>query len=204
MPDLAGLGPVAVLVIITALCVVEATLLIGSLVPGELVVIAGAVALGPEYFPLVALAAGLGSLLGQTGGYLLGRATGTRVRYSWAGRKLGEHRWARTEALVRQAGPSMMIAVRFVAVGHTLAPILAGAMKVPPRRFFFLASVSSIGWSGVWALLGLVAAGAGKAVDSQLMALALGVVGMVIAGILITRAANRALPAEVSRSTPGC
>ncbi|MCO1576541.1 DedA family protein [Crossiella sp. SN42] len=198
MPDLAGLGPVTILLIITALCVVEATLLVGSLVPGELVVIAGAVALGPEYFPLVAIAAGLGSLIGQTGGYLLGRGTGGKIRYSWAGRKLGEHRWARTEALVRSAGPSMMVAVRFVAVGHTLAPILAGAMKVPPRRFFFLGAVSSIGWSSVWALLGLFASSLGQAMDSQLMALALGVAGMVVAGILLTRAANRALPVEVS------
>lgn len=195
MPDLAGLGPLTVLLIITALCVVEATLLIGSLVPGELVVIAGAVALGPEYFPLVAVAAGLGSMIGQTGGYLLGRGTGGAIRYSWAGRKLGEHRWARTEALVNAAGPSMMIAVRFVAVGHTLAPILAGTMKVPPRRFAYLAAVSSLGWASVWALLGLFASSLGQAMDSQLMALALGVAGMVVAGILLTRAANRVLPA---------
>lgn len=193
MPDFTEFGQLTILLVIVGLCIIEATLLIGSLVPGELLIIAGVITLGPEYFPAVAVAAILGSFIGQMGGYTLGRLTGTKLRYSWAGRKLGEHRWARTEALVHQAGPTMMSAIRFVAVGHTLAPILAGAMGISARRFCYLAMVSSAAWAVVWSLLGFITSGFGHAVNSQLIALILGVLGMIVAGIAITRAANRAL-----------
>ncbi|SHG51912.1 DedA family protein [Streptoalloteichus hindustanus] len=192
IPDPTTLSVPVMVLLLTAVCVVEATLLLGSLVPGELVVVAAAGAAGVEWYPLVLAAAALGSVLGQLGGYLLGRASGDWVRHGWLGRRLGERRWARAEAVVRGATPLTMIAVRFVAVGHTLAPVLAGAARMQPRRFLHLAAVGSAVWAGVWAALGVAARQAGELAGSWYVATGIGLVGMVLAGATLSRAIQRA------------
>ncbi|MCP2261576.1 membrane protein DedA, SNARE-associated domain [Streptoalloteichus tenebrarius] len=192
LPDPAALSVPVMVLLLTAVCVVEATLLLGSLVPGELVVVAAAGAAGVEWYPAVLAAAALGSVLGQVGGYLLGRACGDRVRHGWLGRRLGERRWARAELVVRGASPMTMIAVRFVAVGHTLAPVLAGAARMPARRFLQLAAIGSAVWGGVWAALGVAARQAGELAGSWYVATGVGVLGMVLAGATLTRTVRRA------------
>jgi membrane-associated protein len=91
--------------VVGVLLVLETTVLIGLVTPGEVVLLAAATTVGSagEYAGLAAVAAGA-SLAGQTGGYLLGRRFGGTIRSSWAGRKVGEANWRRAEAVLR-GGP---------------------------------------------------------------------------------------------------
>src|SRR3954471_2821656 len=88
--------------VVGALLVLETTVLVGLVTPGEVVLLAAATTVGNagEYAALAAVAAGA-SIVGQTGGYFLGRTFGGRIRASWAGRKIGEPNWLRAEAALR-------------------------------------------------------------------------------------------------------
>jgi membrane protein DedA with SNARE-associated domain len=188
-------------VLLVVVCALEATLLLGTLLPGEVVLVLAAGAAAWQHLPLVVLAASAGSFLGQAGGYWLGLRTGDRIRCSRLGRRLGAHRWRLGELLMRRASFTAMIAVRFVAVGHTLAPVAAGALRMRPRRFVALTAVASVVWAAVWAAVGVVADATGRAVNSPLLAMVLTTVGVVVAGAALATMAPRVTRDDVSRET---
>jgi membrane-associated protein len=70
--------------VVGVLLVLETTVLVGLVTPGEVVLLAAATTVGSagEYAALAAIAAGA-SFAGQTGGYLIGRRFGGRIRGSW-------------------------------------------------------------------------------------------------------------------------
>lgn len=187
--------------VLIAVCAVEATLVLGSLLPGEIVLVLAAGVAAPEYLPFVLLAAALGAFLGQMIGFWIGSRYGTRLRYSRLGRRLGEARWQRGESLMRDAGPVTMIAVRFVAVAHTLAPVAAGALGMERRRFTSLTAIASVAWAVVWVGVGVLTGLTGEAVDSSLLTTVLCVVGVVVAGFAVSRVAGRATAAAPAVST---
>jgi membrane-associated protein len=141
---LTGLQP-AVLYLLTGLVVtLETSLLIGLLLPGDSVVLlAGTTVTGPSRFAAVVAVGTLGSLLGESIGYLLGRRYGERVRGSGVGRRLGEDAWAGAESFLTGRGGRAVAAARFVAVVHAVVPVVAGAVGMPYRRF--------LGWSALGA-----------------------------------------------------
>ncbi len=194
MPDFlphAGmaLGPLLALVVLV--CVIEATLVLGTLAPGEIVLVLAAGIVDFRYLPFVVAAAALGSFIGQYLGFELGRRSGHRIRSSGLGRRLGEHRWQRGERVMRNADATTMIAVRFIAFGHTLAPVVAGALHMERRRFVRLTAIASGVWSIVWVTVGVVAGSAGAAVDNPVVTFALATVGVLVAGAALTRMTRR-------------
>jgi membrane protein YqaA with SNARE-associated domain len=105
----------------------ETSVGIGLLIPGDSVVLlAGTTATKPHRFAALVAATVLGSLTGESIGYLLGRRYGTRLRTSRVGRRLGEHRWAAAEAFLAGRGGRAVAAARFVALVHALVPVVAG------------------------------------------------------------------------------
>lgn len=193
------LGWLAVLLVVV--CAIEATFLLGSLLPGEVVLVLAAGMAAKHHLPLVVLAAALGSFVGQAGGYWLGLRTGDRIRCSRLGRRLGAHRWRLGELLMRRASFTTMIAARFVVLGHTLTPVAAGALRMRPRRFTVLTAVASVVWATVWSAVGVVAATTGRSVNSPLLAVVLSTVGVVVAGTAFATMAHRLASDEVSRET---
>lgn len=200
-------SPGWLVVLLVVVCAVEATLLFGTLMPGEVMLVLVAGAAQPRYLPLMVLAAAVGSFAGQYAGYWLGRATGDRLRFSWVGRRLGSARWHRGELLMQHATMTTMIAVRFVAVAHTLAPVAAGALRMPHRRFVRLTVPASVVWAIVWIAVGVATGATGQAMDntvldSPVVAIVLGTVGVVVAGFALGRVARRlARTTQVSRET---
>jgi membrane-associated protein len=186
---------------LVGLCTLEATLLLGSVVPGEMSVVLAAGLVDARHVPLTMLAAATGAMAGQGGGYLLGRLAGPGVRTSRVGRRIPERFWARGEYVARTARVSTMIAVRFVAVGHTLAPVAAGSLGMPVRRFIGLAVVSSLVWAGVWSAVGLIAASAGRKVNSELVAMVLVGLGMLVASFTLNRRLREAPDTDYADGT---
>ena len=148
MPDLATLAPATILVTIFVLSFLETSVLVGVLLPGEVLVAACVGVLPVSWSLLAAVAAAAGCLIGQLAGYLLGRALGPALHNSWIARKAGPERLAQAERLVRDAGGWLLVIARFVAVAHTLAPVLAGALRMPTRRFIWFAMLSGAIWAG--------------------------------------------------------
>jgi membrane-associated protein len=144
--------------VVGVLLVLETTVLVGLVTPGEVVLLAAATTVSGtgEYLALAAVAAGA-SVIGQSGGYLLGRTFGGRIRASWAGRKIGEANWARAEALLRGGKGRALVGSRFLAVAHSLVPVIAGTLRMPWGRFARYTAVGAVLWGLVYVGLGSAA-----------------------------------------------
>jgi membrane protein DedA with SNARE-associated domain len=186
MPDLTTLPPVAVLVTIFVLSFLETSLVIGVVLPGEVLVGACIGVLHVSWSPIAGAVAAAGCLAGQMCGYLIGRRLGPAIREGRIGRKAGPHRWEQAERLVGGSGGWLLISARFVSVAHTLAPLLAGALRMPLRRFTLFAAISAVVWAAIWTVVGAALSGASQAVDPGLLSLLM-VAGGVVIGAIVTR-----------------
>lgn len=187
LPDLTGLPTDAVLVTVFVLSFLETSVVVGVFLPGEVLVAACIGVLPAALSPLAGVAAATGCLIGQVVGYLVGRALGPTLYHSWLGRRTGPHRLAKAEQLARDAGGWVLITARFVAVAHTLAPVLAGVLRMPARRFGASAALSSTIWAVVWTALGVVVGQTGRLMDPGLMTTVLVIAGTVTATLVAGR-----------------
>jgi membrane-associated protein len=144
--------------VVGVLLVLETTVLVGLVTPGEVVLLAAATTVGGtgEYLALAAIAAGA-SFTGQTGGYLLGRTFGGRIRASWGGRKIGEENWSRAERVLRGGTGRAIVASRFLAVAHSLVPVIAGTLRMPWGRYARCTALGAVLWGLVYVGLGSAA-----------------------------------------------
>jgi membrane protein DedA with SNARE-associated domain len=81
------------------------------------------------------VAAIAGAVAGDSIGYELGRHFGHRLRRSALGRRIGEQRWERAEAYLRERGGRAIFFARWILVVRAVVPALAGQARMPYRRF---------------------------------------------------------------------
>jgi membrane-associated protein len=157
LDTLDAIPPAQLYLALGLLLVLETTVLVGLVVPGEVALLAAATTVHspPEYLALAGVAAAA-SVVGQSGGYLIGRRFGPRLRVSRAGRKIGEEHWLRAERVLRGGTGRAIVASRFLAVAHSLVPVIAGTLRMPPRRFAPYTALGAVVW-------GLVYVGVGSA-----------------------------------------
>lgn len=144
--------------VVGVLLMLETTVGVGLVVPGEVGLLTAATtvtSLG-EYAALAAVAA-VASLAGQSGGYGLGRSFGGRVRASRLGRRIGEENWQTAERVLRGGTGRALVLSRFLAVAHSLVPVVAGTLRMSARRFLIYTAVGAVLWSVVYVGLGSAA-----------------------------------------------
>jgi membrane-associated protein len=135
LDGLAGLHPGVLYLLAGLFTALETSVGVGLLVPGDgVVLLAGTTATTPHRFAALVTVTVLGSLAGESVGYLLGRRYGIRLRAGRQGRRLGEDRWVAAEAFLAGQGGRAVAAARFVAVVHALVPVLAGTLGMSYRR----------------------------------------------------------------------
>src|SRR6266540_5538396 len=145
---LAAVPPISLYLLTSLFMVLETSMLVGLIVPGDAVVLLAATTVTtPGRFALLIGAATLGSLLGESIGYLIGRRFGGRIRFSRLGQRLGDHNWARASAFLNGRGARALLGVRFVAVAHALVPVVAGAVRLPYWRFIRWCAAGATAWS---------------------------------------------------------
>jgi membrane-associated protein len=147
---------VTVALVVGALLIVETSLFLGLLVPGDgVVLLAGATVTSAAEFPLLVLVAVVGALIGETGGYLIGYHCGPWVRRSRGGRWLGERNWTRAELLVLgKGGGWALVGSRFIPLMHAMVPLLAGMLRMPYRRFLVWEAAAAVVWSTCYVTIG--------------------------------------------------
>jgi membrane-associated protein len=156
-----GLDPALLALAVAAFTALETTALVGLVVPGDAaVLLASSTVDSPARFVMVVAAAAGGTYLGELGGYGIGRAVGPRLRTSRFGRFLGEQRWARAEAYLSGRGAPVLVPIRFVSVLHAVAPVVAGTVRMPLRRFALWAGAGALLWAVVYTSLGTAAGAA--------------------------------------------
>jgi membrane-associated protein len=201
---LVGLQP-AVLYLLTGLVVtLETSLLIGLLLPGDSVVLlAGTTVTGPSRFAALVAVSTLGSLLGESVGYLIGSRYGQRVRASRAGRRLGEDTWARAESFLTGRGGRAVAAARFVAVVHAVVPVVAGSVGMPYRRFVGWSALGAAAWSATYVGIGALAGASWRHYGERLGVAALAVLALAALAVWLLRSARRRRrPAEARDRGP--
>jgi membrane-associated protein len=178
--------------VVGVLLVLETTVLIGLVTPGEVVLLAAATTVGTagEYAALATIAAGA-SLVGQTGGYLLGRQFGGRIQASWAGRKIGEPNWRRAENVLRGGTGRAVVGSRFLAVAHSLVPVLAGTLRMPLRRYARYTALGAVLWGVVYVGLGSAASLAIRQAAHLVGPTATGALVAAVVAALVVRAVRK-------------
>ena len=171
---------------------------VGLLVPGETaVVVGGVVAEGggaalPALIGLVWAAAVAGDVVSFGLGRRLGRpfldAHGARLRIT------PEH-VDRVERFFARYGGRAVLLGRFVGILRALMPFVAGASRLPLRRFLPYSVVGALGWAASFTLVGYGFAGsfesAGETAARIAMAAAVVAAVLLVVGVRLRRARQR-------------
>jgi len=169
----------------------ETSVLVGLIIPGDTVVIVAATAVdGPvEYFAL-AFAVIAGALAGESIGFALGRFFGPRIRASRLGRRIGERNWARAEHYLDRRGGIAVFVSRFLPVLHSLIPLTVGMSTMSYRRFIAWTAPACAIWAFAYVSVGTFAAGGFRELLDRLHYagyLFVGVIVLFLVGTLIVK-----------------
>ncbi len=137
----------------------ETTILLGIVVPGDTIVTIVATGVrDPWQYVLLLVAVVLGTLGGQSVGFLLGRWIGPAIRHSRLGRWIGESNWSRAAAFIDRRGPVAVFVSRFLPVLHALMPLTVGMSAMRYRRFILWATPAALIWALAYISVGTFAA----------------------------------------------
>lgn len=137
----------------------ETSVLIGLIMPGDTVVIVAAT--GVENWTqgiVLVVVIVLGALIGESIGFALGRWLGPKIRTSWLGKRIGEANWVRAENYLRRRGGLAIFISRFLPVLHSLVPLTVGMSPYRYRRFLAWTLPACIIWSVIYVSISAAAA----------------------------------------------
>lgn len=178
----------------------ETSILIGLIVPGDTIVIVAstAVASPVEYWALVAVVI-VGALAGESIGFALGRWFGPHIRRSWLGRKIGEHNWQRAELYLSRRGGIAVFVSRFLPVLHSLIPLTVGMSPMRYRTFMRWTVPACVIWAFAYVTVGSLAAGSYRDLSSSLHFAGYIFVGVIVAFLLLVVLAKELLARHEAR-----
>jgi membrane-associated protein len=183
---------------------------VGLLVPGETaVVVGGVVAEGggaalPALIGLVWAAAVAGDVVSFALGRRLGRpfldAHGARLRIT-------PERIERVERFFARYGGRAVLVGRFVGILRALTPFVAGASRLPLRRFLPYSVAGALAWAATFTLVGYAFAGsfesAGETAARIALAAAVLAAALLLVGARLRRARQRRPGHEPARHERG-
>ncbi len=172
----------------------ETSVLVGLVVPGDTVVIVSSTAVGSfgEAVVLVAVVI-VGALIGESIGFWLGRWLGPRIRFSRVGRRIGEHNWVRAELYLRRRGGPAIFLSRFLPVLHSLVPLTVGMSGFSYRRFLAWTAPACTVWAIAYVGVGAAAAGTYRELSSQLHGAGYLFVAIIVVFLIVAYLIKRAL-----------
>ena len=131
-----SVDPVARILLAGVGILLETSLLVGLIVPGDSIVLVASTAIdGPGQYIATLSAVIVGALCGESIGFALGRFFGPRIRDSRLGRWIGIKNWHRAENYVDRRGGVAVFVSRFLPFLHSLVPVTVGMSTMSYRRF---------------------------------------------------------------------
>jgi membrane protein DedA with SNARE-associated domain/membrane-associated phospholipid phosphatase len=145
--------------LVGVLAFLETGAFVGLVAPGETTVIVGGVVAGQgeiDLFVLIAIT-WVCAVAGDVCSYVLGR----RLGRGWLVRhgervKITEERLQRVEAFFERYGGATILVGRFIGFVRALAPFIAGASRMPLRRFLPYDVLGAGAWAATFATLGFI------------------------------------------------
>lgn len=172
----------------------ETSILVGLVVPGDTIVIVASTAVASplQYWAMV-VAVVAGALTGESIGFALGRWFGPHIRRSWLGVKIGEKSWQRAERYLSRRGGIAVFISRFLPVLHSLIPLTVGMSAMRYRTFMTWTVPACIIWAFAYVTVGSAAAGSYRELSEQLHFAGYIFVGIIAAFLLLALAAKKLL-----------
>ena len=135
---------------------------VGLLVPGETAVVVGGVVAerGDATLPLLIGLVWFAAVAGDLVSFALGRRMGRPFLDSHGARlRIRPAQVARVERFFARYGGKAVLLGRFVGILRALTPFVAGASRLPLRRFLPYSVVGALGWAATFTLVGYAFAG---------------------------------------------
>ena len=146
----------AAFIVVTLIVFTETGLLFGFFLPGDsLLVTAGVVASladWPIHYLIPTLWAA--AILGDSCGYLIGSTAGPRLFRKEKSFFFRKDYLLAAQAFYERHGGKTIILAKFVPIIRTFAPVVAGAGRMPYRRFLAFSIVGAVTWITSMILLG--------------------------------------------------
>jgi membrane-associated protein len=190
--DLVGsVDPVARILLSGLGILLETSILVGLIVPGDTIVVVSSTAIdGPAQYAGMMVAVIVGALSGESIGFALGRFFGPRIRDSRLGHRIGIRNWHRAENYVDRRGGVAVFISRFLPVLHSLVPVTVGMSTMSYRRFIAWTAPACAIWATAYVTVGWVVAGSFRALQEQLHFagyLFVAVVAVLAIGVLLVK-----------------
>ena len=184
-PDLAGLTATVVYLVVFGFVFVESGLLVGFLLPGDSLLFGAGLVAAAEGSGVSLAVLIVGVLVAAVAGDSVGYAFGARLGRPWLQRReavgrLDARHLRRAEAFYDRFGWFAVVAARWIPWVRTFTPILAGAARMPYRRFLPANVAGAVVWGP-----GLLVLGYHAATDPTLRHTSYAVAGVFIAGSLV-------------------
>lgn len=178
----------------------ETSVLVGLIVPGDTIVIIASMGVGAPWEAVVlGLFVVVGSLIGESIGFALGRWLGPRIRSSWVGRRIGERQWERADNYLRRRGGVAIFLSRFLPVLHSLVPLTVGMSNFSYRRFLAWTAPACVLWAAAYVTVTSLAAGSFRELVDQVHFAGYIFVGIIVAFLLLVLLGKKLLSYWESR-----
>ena len=176
-----GVDPVVRVLLAGLAIMLETSVLVGLVVPGDTVVIVAATAVDSVWSGVaLGIAVVVGALIGESIGFWLGRWVGPKIRHSRLGRRIGENHWMRAELYLRRRGGPAIFISRFLPVLHSLVPLTVGMSGFGYRRFLAWTAPACIVWAGLYIPVAALAAGTYRELSDKLH-----IAGYIFVGVIV-------------------
>ncbi|CAB4910354.1 MAG: DedA family protein [Actinobacteria bacterium] len=154
-----GVDPIFRVLIAALGMLCETSVLIGLVVPGDTIVFVAATGVKNlrEYWYLV-VGVLVGSLAGESIGFLLGRTVGRRIRDSKLGRRFVGTTWATAEAYLAKRGVLAVFVSRFLPVLHSVVPLVCGMSAMRYHVFIRWTGLACVLWTLLYVTVGFLLA----------------------------------------------
>ena len=182
---------------VPGLAFLETGAFVGLLVPGETAVVVGGVVAqrGDVALPVLIALVWLGAVGGDLVSFTLGRRLGRPFLDAHAPR-LGirpEH-VERVEGFFARYGGRAVLIGRFVGILRALTPFVAGASRLPLRRFLPYSLVGALGWAATFTMVGYAFASSFESAGESATRIALGAAVVVALVLLLVALSRRSRP----------
>ncbi|GAB2997207.1 DedA family protein [Saccharothrix stipae] len=141
----------------------ECAFIFGLFLPGDSLLFAAGVVLASHEAELSAwLLSGVALVVAVVGnqiGYYIGRHTGTRLLARRGGKVLNKQNLAKARDFLDRRGFWAIVLARWIPWVRTLAPMIAGAARMDPKRFMLATTIGAIAWVPTLVLAGYYGAG---------------------------------------------
>lgn len=139
----------------------ETGIVFGILLPGDSLLFAVGLLARQGVFDITIVSAGcfVAAFVGNIVGYEIGYRLGLPFIRKYASRIVTEKHLAQTEAFFKKYGRSGIVVARFVPVARTIAPFLAGVIKMDYVSFLLYSALGALMWGIGLPLLGYYLAG---------------------------------------------